>query len=280
MSRKTVSDTALLYRSLEEQASQHPVRAIRLTGKGPEPLGLLSLGNDIPASEVASALAGLRFTDQPRLATSGQAEGKLPDLAWLRQQLTMELARVQQTKLPCALLLITLSGQAALAGQAAAALAPCLHQRDMLSGFQKNGLALIMPGAAVGKARKRAEEIRATLRSTDFTKETTAVSPSLAIGIAVCHAYETIAADQLLGLAEAELARAAKMGTDAICQSAAARAEDSCQVTVEERAQLWLQHRERPRVRRGWRRNLLPTLTDLLLRCPSHLQLRAEENRP
>ena len=246
MNRKTLSDTALLYRSLEDQASHHPVRVIRLTGKRAEPLGLLLIGNDIPEAEVASALAGLRFTDQPRPATMGQVAGKLPDLAWLRQQLTMELAQVQQTRLPCALLLVTLSGGASLVGQAAAALAPCLHPGDLLSGFQKNTLALIMPGASVGKARKRAEEIRTLLRTAASSKGT-----SLALGIAVCHAYETIPPDQFLALAEAELARAAKMGNDAICQSAAARAEDSCQVTVEERAQLWMQPRKSSRAAAG-----------------------------
>jgi len=250
MSRKAPSDTALLYRSLEEQVGQHPVRAIRLTGKGPEPLGLLLIDAGVSASELAPILAGLRFTDQARPATVGCAEGKLPDLAWLRQQLAMELAQVQQSKLPCALVLITLSGQA-LAGQAATALAPCLHPVDLLSGYHKNGLALIMPGAAVGKARKRADEIRATLRNTAFTKGTTGVTPTLALGIAVCHAYETIPADQLLALAEAELARAAKMGNDAICQSAAVRSEDSCQVTVEERAQLWMQPRKAARAAAG-----------------------------
>lgn len=246
MSRKAPSDTTLLYRSLEEQASRHPVRAIRLTGKGPEPLGLLLIDAGVSASELTPILAGLRFTDQIRPTPVGCAEGKLPDLAWLRQQLAMELTQVQQSKLPCTLLLITLSEQA-LAGQAAAAIAPCLHPVDLLSGYHKNGLALIMPGAAVGKARKRAEEIRATLRSTAFTKGTTGVPPCLALGIAVCHAYETIPADQLLALAEAELARAAKMGNDAICQSAAVRSEDSCQVTVEERAQLWMQPRKAAR---------------------------------
>jgi GGDEF domain-containing protein len=239
MSRKNISDTAQLYRSLEEQARLHPVRAIRLTGKGSEPLGLLFVGNDSSGPEVASALAGLRFLDQPRTASTGNPEGKLPDLAWLREQLAMELAQVQQTRLPCALLLITLSGGNTLAGQAAAALAPSLHPGDLLAGFHKNTLALIMPGASVGKARKRAEEIRTALRNEAFSKGT-----SLALGIAVCHAYETIPADQFLALAQTELARAAKMGSDAICQSSAVRAEDSCQVTVEERAQLWMQPRK------------------------------------
>ncbi len=246
MSRKISSDTAQLYRSLEEQARQHPVRAIRLPGKGAEPLGLLLIDNSIPEAEVASALAGLHFAGQPRTTMVGQAAGKLPDLAWLRQQLAMELAQVQQTRLPCALLLVTLSGSSTLATQAATALAPCLHPGDLLSGFQKNTLALIMPGAPVGKARKRAEEIRTILRNSAFSKGT-----SLALGIAVCHAYETVQADQLLNLAEAELVRAAKMGNDAICQSAAARAEDSCQVTVEERAQLWMQPRKSSRAAAG-----------------------------
>ncbi|MFH1021694.1 MAG: diguanylate cyclase, partial [Pseudomonadota bacterium] len=161
----------------------------------------------------------------------------------------------QQTRLPCALLLVTLSGHgagtSALAGQAAATLAPCLHPGELLSGFQRNSLALIMPGATVGKARRRAEEIRTILRNTDFTKGATAAPPSLALGIAVCHAYETIPPDQFLTLAETELARAAKMGSDAICQSAAVRFEDSCQVTVEERAQLWMQPRKTSRAAAG-----------------------------
>ena len=237
MSRKDPMDNALLYRSLEEQARQHPVRAIRLTGKTSQPMGLLIIDNDIPAAEWASALAGLRVADQPRTSSIGQTAGKLPDLAWLRQQLATELAQVQQTRLPCALVLITLSGASPLPDQAAAALATCLHPGDLLSGFQKNGLAMIMPGTTVGKARKRTEEIRAILRNA-------IKDASLAIGIAVCHAYETMAAEQLLALAETELTRATKMGNDAICQSAAARAEDSCQVTVEERAQLWMQPRK------------------------------------
>ena len=242
MSRKTPSDTALLYRSLEDQASKHAVRAIRLTGKTSQPLGLVIVGNDIPASEVASALAGLRFPDQPRTSSVDRTEGNLPDLAWLRQQLAMELAQVQQTRLPCALVLITIPGTSTLVIHAATALASCLHPGELLSGFKKNSLALIMPGTTVGKARKRAEELRSILRSTTATK-----SASLALGIAVCHAYETIAAEQLLALAEAELVRAVKMGNDSISQSAAARSEDSCQVTVEERAQLWMQPRKASR---------------------------------
>jgi hypothetical protein len=240
MSRKAPSDTAQLYRSLEDQASQHPVRAIRLTGKASQPMGLLIIDNNIPTAEVASALAGLHLTDQPRMSSVGRAEEKLPDLAWLRQQLAMELTQVQQTRLPCALILVTLAGKNELPEQAATALAPCLHPGDMLSGFQKDSLAMIMPGTTVGKARKRAEEIRGILRNA-------IKDASLALGIAVCHAYESMAPEQLLNLAEAELARAVKMGNDAICQSAAARSEDSCQVTVEERAQLWMQPRKTSR---------------------------------
>lgn len=259
MTRKTSSDTALLYRSLEKQASQHPVRTIRLNGKRPEPLGLLLIDADIPAPEVASALAGLRLADQLRPPTTvASNDGTLPDQAWLRQQLTAELARVQQTRLPCALLLITLSGKTpakngatTLIDQAATALASSLHPMDVLTGFQDTGLALIMPGTTVGKARKRAEEIRATLHHTTFTKGSSTITPNLALGIAVWHAYETIAPEQLLLLAETELSRAAKLGSDAICQRAASQTEDSCQVTVEERAQLWLQPRKTSRPAAG-----------------------------
>jgi len=247
MSRKAPSDNAQLYRSLEKQAGPHPVRAIRLTDTKRGSFGLLLVDDTMPGPEVASALANLHFTDQPRMATGCHGDKNLPDQAWLRGQLAMELDRVRQTRLPCALILLSLqpsakAGAKGLTDQAAAAVVPCLHQGDVLSGSRKNELALIMPGATVGKARKRAEEIKSILRSGAFSKNAT-----LAMGIAVCHAYETIAADQLLALAEAELARAAKAGSDAICQSAADRSEDSCQVTVEERAQLWMQPRKASR---------------------------------
>lgn len=244
MSRKVPPVTALLYRRLEEEAGRHQVRAIRILGKGADPLGLLLIGNDIPGVEVASALAGLNFNGQFRPTPTWETAEILPDLAWLRRQLGMELTRTRQARLPCALILFTLSGHGAddLTGKTVAELVSCLPAGELLSGFKKNSMALIMPGAAVGKARKRAAEIRTTLRKTSLND----AALNLSMGIAVCHAYECMTADQLLALAETELDRAAGMGNDAICQSEASRSEDSCQVTVEERAQLWLQPGTKP----------------------------------
>jgi hypothetical protein len=71
MNQKTNSDTALLYRSLEKQAGQHPVRAIRLAGSRPEPLGVLFIDDGIPTAEVASALARLRVAELARAAELG-----------------------------------------------------------------------------------------------------------------------------------------------------------------------------------------------------------------
>jgi hypothetical protein len=250
MNRKKPFDAALLYSNLEERVSRHPVRAIRLTGTEPEPLGLLVIGNHSSGAEVAAALAGLRLPDQLRPETDGRDSGKTDAQAWFRSQLAAELARTRETRLPCALLLVSVSGQVpvgsdSLAEQAEAALAPSLPPGEVLSIFQRNILGLFMPGATVGKARKRAENVCAILRSGAFLQEATGVAsnqhPDLTLGIAVCHAYAPISADQLLLLAKAELARAARMGCDAISYSAALRAEDSCQVTVEERAQLWQQ---------------------------------------
>ncbi|OGQ98198.1 MAG: hypothetical protein A2505_02845 [Deltaproteobacteria bacterium RIFOXYD12_FULL_55_16] len=77
MNLKSPSNTALLYRSLEAQASQHPVRAIRLAGGRPEPLGLLLIDDGLPAAEVASALAGLRCAELARAAKlGGEASGQ------------------------------------------------------------------------------------------------------------------------------------------------------------------------------------------------------------
>lgn len=59
MSYSKNADTALFYRSLEEQAARHRLRPISLSGLGTAPLGLLLVNQDLPGAEVASALLRL-----------------------------------------------------------------------------------------------------------------------------------------------------------------------------------------------------------------------------
>ncbi|MGV1100403.1 diguanylate cyclase domain-containing protein [Thiovibrio sp. JS02] len=247
MTAKRPLPNTAFYPELEEQARRYPLHSVRLGGSGPSPIGLLFVADGTPGRELEAALSALNlgnrhFSSQPASARS-EGEGALPDAAWLRKQLRVELDRVTRTRLPCALLLMRLTGKGRakeLVARATLALEPCLHQVDLLASWQDNGLALILPGTNVGKARKRAEEIRDRLRSFSANPARQDPAPGLALGIAVCHAYDTISAEELLNLAEDALRRAANGNTPAICHAAAAgRPEDSCQVTVEERAQLF-----------------------------------------
>jgi len=248
MTPRTPVHNGVSCQALEEAARRYPLHAVRLTGRTQTPIGLLLVEEGTSGRELETALAALNLGARHFSTAAGPgpafpaAESALPDRAWLRSQLEVELDRVTRTRLPCALLLVSLRGKknsGSLLAQAATLLEPCLHQVDLLGRAHTNSLGLILPGTNVGKARKRAEEIRNSLRAASFTEAGKKLRPTLAMGIAVCHAYEKISAGQLLANAEDELARAAKIGDEAICHAAPSRPEDSCQVTVEERAQLF-----------------------------------------
>ena len=244
MNKRLAADSLAPYLELEEQARRYPLHSLHLQGGSDHsPLGLLLVADGTSGRELEQALAALDLGSrhfgrhQPGSDPAREESEALPDAAWLQRQLHVELDRVTRTRLPCALLLLTPAGASRRSERslalAALALAPCLHQVDLLARWRKDLLALVLPGTNLGKARKRAAEIRAHLRPS-------ATRPGPAVGIAVCHAYESIAPGQLLALAEEALGRAGKDGAEAICHAAPpARPEDSCQVTVEERAQLF-----------------------------------------
>ncbi|MFZ5774083.1 MAG: hypothetical protein ACOY3Z_01165 [Thermodesulfobacteriota bacterium] len=232
-------DNAPFFRDLESRASQHSVHALRLRDSSQAPLGVLLINSGANGQEVEAALARLglggRSFDAPAGSVAAQPESSAGQgsQARLLDRLAVELDRVQRTRMPCSLLLAKI---VAAPAAAAAALAPCLHQVDILLEAGENTLAVILPGTNLGKARKRAEEFRAALRLASGAK---ARRQPMAFGLAVCHAYDTIAAGQLLEAAQGELAVAAQEGGDAIRHAAAMHHEDTCQVTVEERAQLF-----------------------------------------
>lgn len=248
---KRISDSTVFFMDLESRAQTQPVQALRLNGKANRISGLLIFENGMTGPEVDQAIAKLKLSSK---SSAGSAVSDAPDPAAqphdaddIQHLLSVELDRVQRSRLPCTLLLlsITIPGknaakeESALMRQAVAALSPALHQIDILAPLPENRFALILPGTNLGKGLKRAEEIRTGLQTANFHNGTKPLRPALAAGVAVCHAYDRLTAAELLNLAKEELLRAENEGNDTICHATASRLEDSCQVTVEERAQLF-----------------------------------------
>jgi len=239
------------FSKLEEEARHYPVNCFRLANGAKGPLGLLLVTENRSGHEIESAVAALGLSrpglgkKTTKTATAEQADqlGRED----LLQLLSIELDRVHRTRLPCALLLLDISKKGGptrkqkeqLMAQAVPPLSDALHQIDLFSLDGQNHFALILPGTNVGKARNRAKEIQQIINHTDFSLAEKKITPTATMGIAVCHAYDTLSASQLLDMAAEELDRALKSGPDSICHYSADRREDSCQVTVEERAQLF-----------------------------------------
>jgi hypothetical protein len=96
-------------------------------------------------------------------------------------------------------------------------------------------LAVIIPSAGLSKARKRAEEIRqAVFASPGVSKK----KQGLSVGLGVSYAGECIGVREFLLSVEKHLQEAAAIG-DCISWEKGRRSANSCQVTAEERAQLF-----------------------------------------
>jgi len=101
---------------------------------------------------------------------------------------------------------------------------------DILIQNSTREFVVILPGTNLGKATLRAKTIRTA---------TMAAGAETCMGIALCYANDRFSPDNLLAQATAELARTRLPGADSICHVSGILAEDACQVSVEERAQLF-----------------------------------------
>ena len=232
--------SALFFTDLEEQATRYPVRSVKVNAKDRSLLGLFLMHDDAEASEVEAALSQLAasFTD---IEVTADNNGKLtatttaqPGPPQLKKILRAELDRVQMTRMPCSLILLeTDVATPANDGWEKAlpeAIKECLHHVDILVRRSNHEFAVILPGTNLGKATLRAKNIR---------KATLAIDTAPRMGIALCYANDCFTPDSFLAQAEAEIVRTRQIGAEPICHVSGIRAEDACQVSVEERAQLF-----------------------------------------
>ena len=226
-------DSALFFADLEQQADRYPVRSVKITAKDRSLLGLFLMDDDAEATEVEAALTRLAGSFNGKgIAAENTLETSactMPGAEQLKKILRAELDRVQLTRLPCSLILLATESSSETA-KIAEAIKECLHHVDILVQRHGHEFAVILPGTNLGKATLRAKTIRTA---------TLAAGTDPRMGIALCYANDRFTPNDLLGQAEAELARTRQPGAEPICHVSGIRAEDACQVSVDERAQLF-----------------------------------------
>jgi len=143
-----------------------------------------------------------------------------------------ELARVKKSRLPCSLLLIRIDGTGgrSFLQKAAATLQKEIEGDHHLAHFDHATLALLLPGLNRNRALRQAGAIHQSL-SAETTFRVT-------IGLAVCMARAVPAAEEFMEMARNELHKAEFEAGD-IFYSFHNQDDDACQVTAEERAQLF-----------------------------------------
>lgn len=248
----TTSSIPDFFRELEKTARQLALRAIRLTGPPNRLLGLCLLDEGVAEGELAALLP--KWATPAGASTPEFASRPTPLLAHLGRELTL----VEKSRLPCALLLIAIDPLATIVaahgadngseiiGQVAQRLAAHLHPHETLTHYGvgqeeeegASGFAIILPGASLRKASQRAEKLRQTIKDTPAYVAGTTYRLTLSIGVGSCHADEPLAAASFLAGVRRELRRTMAKG-DHVGQVAPVRPENPCQVTVEERAQLF-----------------------------------------
>ena len=233
-------DPARFLHETEQQARQHRMEAVRLVNGKDTLLGLALLVPELPretAREILAQASCLLTTPPEAHAACGLAQ--TDDATSLLTLLRAEIDRHRESRLPCSLLLLSLASTkpgakaktpARTRCQAITAIQPLLDHQDTVVSCDEQTLAVLLPATSLGKARRRAAAIQGALASGPHL---------LCCGLSVCHAHEPLSAEEFLQRTRQELDRAIALGNGALCHAALATVDESCQVTVEERAQLF-----------------------------------------
>ncbi|MBU0729134.1 MAG: GGDEF domain-containing protein [Proteobacteria bacterium] len=197
-------------------------------GKNDTAAGILVVKNDCDPRDLVRKISELtsRLADSTRIPP----EQILPAPSHsLMHSLAIELDRIQQTRLPCSLLVIDLKNPD---DQSAETIEKHLQETDIITSSSESAWTVIMPGTSLGRSVKRAEAIQ---------QEFLALSPPVTIwiGMAIAYADDHMLPEEILAAAEKELVAAKRKKQSAICHVSGIRKEHSCQVTVEERAHLF-----------------------------------------
>lgn len=229
-------DPARFLQETEQQAREQQLEAVRLMNGGDTLLGLALLLPNLPTETIRQAMAqaSCLLATLPDTQPTGGLRQTASEPNGLLALLQAEIDHHRESRLPCSLLLLALTGHGNAADanrcQAISAIQPLLDHQDTVAPCDEHTIAVLLPATSLGKARRRAAAIQAALPCGQHQP---------CCGLSVCHAHEPISAQEFLQRTRQELDRATALGNGALCHAALATIDESCQVTVEERAQLF-----------------------------------------
>jgi GGDEF domain-containing protein len=235
---KRVGEFADFLRLIEQEASFFPVELIPVAEKdGTGQQGFLALDSALAEGRkkaLAKAVNGgsVSRKNQPHMALIESQHG-MAEHENFKSTVHSELDRVKKSRLPCSLLLTRINDakDKGCLGKALAALKKEMQAEAHLGHYDNETLAILLPGLNKNRALIQARAIHET-----FTAKTAARVTS---GLAVCVARAVpSSADLFINMAVKELLRADHEEGE-IFYSSEDAVEDGCQVSVEERAQLF-----------------------------------------
>lgn len=234
-------DPARFLQETEQQAREQQLEAVRLMNGGDTLLGLALLLPNLPTETIRQAMtqANCLLTTLPQSHAQGCGlnQAAATEEAGLLALLQNEIDHHRESRLPCSLLLLSLTSAKTRNKatdrthcQAITAIQPLLDHQDTVVPCDDHTIAVLLPATSLGKARRRAAAIQAALPCGQHLP---------CCGLSVCHAHEPLSAKDFLQRTRQELERAKTLGQGALCHAALATVDESCQVTVEERAHLF-----------------------------------------
>lgn len=240
------TDLKKLFRDLEKKVKPYPLQSFRISGD----TGLLLLQNTIAPKSIEKALAALTGNSDSRTTKTSKNIG-FHDQVKFKDRLATELERVERTRLPCSLVLVAIDGFSSLCkkhgddhGKMAlehitAVITKHIHKVDTLARYDTNTFSILLPGSNLGKSLQRAKQLKKAIKNEPLMVDGKPHLHTASLCVSTCHAYDKLSPEDFLETAVKKLTGATQKGSDKICQVPNTGREDSCQVTVEERAQLF-----------------------------------------
>ncbi|MFH1215205.1 MAG: GGDEF domain-containing protein [Pseudomonadota bacterium] len=221
-------------RLVEEEAVVLGVEFVRVNEENPNFPGALLVFDSALSPAQKKELCrkvGAGNSHQPSIALLDKESG-LPGIESFKNQVAVELDRVKKSRIPCALLLIRFDE--GKAGGSLKKATPVIKKEigpDFLPAhYDKSTAALLLPGLNRTKTLEQAGIIHAACVSE--------ISEKVCIGLTVCVAGDVPPVDGFIDRAAKELGRAKQEGWH-VFHSFQEQQDDFCQVTAEERAQLF-----------------------------------------
>lgn len=228
-SKKNTEKNQLFFHMLEKEAGHYPVDLFKI-GENGSLQGVLALDSSLPPKKKKELFQAVGSVSVHQTADHTQTDRTgLPGRDSLQRHAALELDRVKKCRLPCSMLLIKIKGdkQAQPLSSTAVLLENQIPGNAYLAQHDDSTLSLLLPGYNLKKSLRQAAAIQKSLSPQQTT-----------IGLAVCMFRNIPGAETFINMAEEELRRAETDKKD-ICHSESNTEDNSCQVTAEERSQLF-----------------------------------------